>query len=70
VLTASATSTDTDGWDGAQDQLAALSTNALHRTVSATHTGLLEDAGPAAQSVDAITKVFDSVRSGDPLGTP
>jgi pimeloyl-ACP methyl ester carboxylesterase len=70
VLTASATSSETDGWDGAQDQLAALSTNAVHRTVDSTHMGLLEDAGPAAESVRAISQVVDSVRTGGPLGTP
>ncbi len=70
VLTASANSTQTDGWDDAQDQLATLSTNSVHRTVDATHEGLLEDAGPAAESVRAITAVVDSVRSGGPLGAP
>jgi pimeloyl-ACP methyl ester carboxylesterase len=68
VLTASATSARTAGWDRAQDQLAALSTNAVHSTVDSTHEGLLEDAGPAAESVRAITAVLDSVRTGDPLG--
>ena len=33
VLTASATATGTKGWVGAQDQLAALSPNSVHRTV-------------------------------------
>ena len=46
VLTASATATGTDGWVGAQDQLAALSTNSVHRTVDSTHEGLLEDVRP------------------------
>ena len=67
VLTASATSTRTDGWDGAQDQLAALSPNSVHRTVSSTHPGLLEDVRPAAASVRAITEVIHSVRTGTPL---
>ena len=69
MLTASVNSTQTDGWDGAQDQLAALFTNSVHRTVDSTHEGLLEDAGRAAESVRAITAVVDSVRSGGPLGT-
>jgi hypothetical protein len=68
VLTASATSDGTDGWDGAQDQLAALSTSSVHRTVDSTHTGLLEDPAPAAESVRAITEVVSSVRTGRPLG--
>ena len=70
VLTASANSTQTDGWDGAQDQLAALSTNSVHRTVDSAHEGLLEDTGPAAESVRAINEVIDSVRTGGLLGTP
>ena len=67
VLTASENRVGNDGWAGAQDQLAALSTNSFHRTVDSTHTGLLEDARPAAASVRAITEVIDSVRTGTPL---
>ena len=70
VLTASANSTGTDGWDAAQDKLAALSTNSVHRTIDSTHEGLLGDAGPAAESARAITEVVDSVRTGGSLGTP
>jgi pimeloyl-ACP methyl ester carboxylesterase len=69
VLTASATITDTDGWDGAQDQLTRLSANSVRRTVDSTHEGLLQDPGPAAASVRAITEVIDSIRTGSPLGT-
>jgi pimeloyl-ACP methyl ester carboxylesterase len=69
VLTASENSVGIDGWAGAQDQLAALSTNRIHRTVDSTHTGLLEDTGPAAESVRAITEVISSVRTGTPLRT-
>jgi pimeloyl-ACP methyl ester carboxylesterase len=57
----------TEGWVGAQEQLADLTTNSLHRTVDSTHAGLLEDAGPAAESVRAITEVVASVRTGTPL---
>jgi pimeloyl-ACP methyl ester carboxylesterase len=70
VLTASATSTGTDGWDDAQDQLAALATNSVHRTIDSTHEGLLQDAGPAAESVRLISQVLASIRTGGPLGTP
>jgi hypothetical protein len=63
VLTASASSSGTDGWVGAQDQLAVLSTNSVHRTVHSTHEGLLGDVRPAAASVRAITQVISSVRS-------
>ena len=50
VLTASENVTN-PGWTGAQDQLAALSTNHVHHTIESTHAGLLEDADPAAASV-------------------
>jgi len=67
VVTVSATSTATEGWVGAQDQLAALSANSVHRNVNSTHPGLLEDVRPAAASVSAITEVISSVRTGTPL---
>jgi pimeloyl-ACP methyl ester carboxylesterase len=69
VLTASANSAETKGWIGAQDQLAALSANAVHRTVTSTHEGLLQDVRPSAASVRAITEVVASVRTGTPLPT-
>ena len=68
VLTASE-NIATDGWVGAQNQLARLSTNRIHHTVRSTHPGLLEDARPAAESVRAITEVVSSVRTGGPLST-
>jgi pimeloyl-ACP methyl ester carboxylesterase len=55
------------GWAGAQDQLAGLSTNRIHRTVHSSHAGLLVDKAPAAQSVRAVTEVLSAVRSGTPL---
>jgi pimeloyl-ACP methyl ester carboxylesterase len=64
VLTSSDSLAGTAGWAEAQDRLAALSTNSLHRVVDATHPGLLEDAGPARQSTDAILQVVDATRSG------
>ena len=67
VLTASESSAATDGWIGAQDALAALSSNSVHRTVESSHTGLLEDVRPAAGSVRAITEAVASVRTGTPL---
>jgi pimeloyl-ACP methyl ester carboxylesterase len=69
VLTAS-DSVANDGWTGAQDRLAALSTNHVHRVISSSHAGLLEDAGPAAESVRAISEVISSVRTGASLDTP
>jgi pimeloyl-ACP methyl ester carboxylesterase len=55
------------GWAGAQDQLAGLSTNRIHRTVHSSHAGLLVDKAPAAQSVRAVTEVLSAVRGGTPL---
>ncbi|MBV9831195.1 MAG: alpha/beta hydrolase, partial [Marmoricola sp.] len=69
VLTASNNLT-TKGWAGAQDQLAALSDDSVHRTVHATHQGMVEDPGPAAQATRAITAVVAAVRSGTPLPAP
>jgi hypothetical protein len=63
VLTASETSAGTKGWDGAQDQLATLSSNSIHRTVLSTHEGLTWDARPAEESVRAITEVLTSART-------
>ena len=67
AVTASDSEQGTDGWIGAQEQLADLSTNDVHRTVDSTNAGLLEDAGPAAESVRAITEVVASARTGTPL---
>ena len=67
VLTSSANSADTEGWMGAQEQLAALSTNALHLTVESTHAGMVEDVGPASEAVRAITEVLASVHTAEPL---
>ena len=66
MLTASANSTGTKSWAGAQNQLAALSTHSVHRTVDVTHEGLLEDASPAAESVRAITEVVTAACTDTP----
>lgn len=63
VLTASE-NLATDGWAGAQQRMASLSTDSVHRTVKSTHAGLLDDADPSAESVSAITAVVHAVRSG------
>ncbi|HYO33313.1 MAG TPA: alpha/beta hydrolase [Nocardioidaceae bacterium] len=68
VLTASENSDGIEGWAGAQDELAALSVNHIHRTVDSTHTGLLEDTGPATESIRAIVEVITSARTGTPVG--
>ncbi len=55
------------GWGGAQDLLAELSTNRVHRTVRSTHAGLVVDTAPAAQSVRAVTEELSAVRTGTPM---
>jgi len=54
----------------AQNDLARLSTNTAHRSLtSATHSMLTEDKATAAKSSQAIHDVVDSVRTGQSLGT-
>ena len=54
------------GWDIAQDRLAKLSTNSVHRTVAgATHAALLEDERYAAAASRAIGGVVQRIRSAD-----
>jgi hypothetical protein len=57
-------------WLSAQDDLATLSTNAIHRVVSgATHASLLEAENDAGVSSRAIRDVVASVRTHQPLPT-
>jgi pimeloyl-ACP methyl ester carboxylesterase len=67
VLTARESLDGTDGWAKAQDRLAALSTNTVHQVVDSTHSGLLEDPGPAKQSATAIIRVVNAVRTATHL---
>jgi pimeloyl-ACP methyl ester carboxylesterase len=55
------------GWSGAQDRLATLSTNKVHRVVPATHGSLLLDETDSAHSVRAIADVVRSVRTRSAL---
>ncbi|WP_151083255.1 alpha/beta fold hydrolase [Nocardioides cynanchi] len=64
VLTSTDNLRKTAGWGEAQDQLAALSTNVVHRVVDSTHPGLLEDQSPARASARAIDQVIAAVRGG------
>jgi pimeloyl-ACP methyl ester carboxylesterase len=53
------------GWSAAQDNLAALSTNSAHRTITgATHEALLEDETFAAASAQGVADVVQAVRAG------
>jgi pimeloyl-ACP methyl ester carboxylesterase len=56
------------GWSAAQDRLARLSTNSLHRTVAAAdHTALLYNEAMSANSSQAIRDVVSAIRTGTPL---
>ncbi|MFC0222851.1 alpha/beta fold hydrolase [Nocardioides zeicaulis] len=70
VLTSADTAHDTGGWTHAQDQLAALSSNVVHRVVDASHQGMVEDPAGASASIEAITSVVQAVRSHTPLARP
>lgn len=55
-------------WAAAQDRLAALSSNSVHRVVaSATHQSLVADREHAAVTTVAIVQVVSAVRSAEPL---
>ena len=56
------------GWTEAQDELAALSTNSVHRMLpNASHSMLTEDEHTAAQSSRAITDVVNAARTNTRL---
>ncbi len=57
-------SLDGAGWAGAQDQLAALSTNSVRRTVRSTHEGIVGDKAPAVEAIRAVNEVVSAVRTG------
>jgi hypothetical protein len=66
VLTAGSGSDDADL--AAQNRLAALSTNSVHRVINgATHASLISDEQDAAATTQAILDVVASVRSAGPL---
>ncbi|MGK3943456.1 alpha/beta fold hydrolase [Streptomyces caeruleatus] len=66
VLTASENLT-TEGWSAAQDRLAGLSGDSVHRDVRSSHAGLVEDVHGSDASVAAITAVARSVSNGTPV---
>jgi pimeloyl-ACP methyl ester carboxylesterase len=70
VLTSADTARDTDGWSEEQERMTALSTDAVHREVAASHAGMVEDRDGSAASVQAIASVVRAVRSGTSVTTP
>ena len=61
---------ETEGWGAAQERIASLSTNTLHRTVQATHAGVVEDPSGATESARAIASVIQAVRDGSTVTAP
>ena len=60
-----------DGWLPLQDEMAALSTNSIHRVLpNTTHMSLIEDQGDAAMASQAIHDVVESIRAAIPLSKP
>ena len=56
------------GWMAAQNELATLSTNSVHRREpNATHAMLTENKAEAAQSSQAVRDVVNSIRTGTPV---
>ena len=55
-------------WTDMNGELAALSTNSVHRVIDgATHTGLLYKREHTQTTIDAIRQVVEAVRTGQPL---
>jgi pimeloyl-ACP methyl ester carboxylesterase len=69
VVTASQNVADTTGWLTAQQEMAALSSNAGHRIVDSTHFGLLDHPVSSIRSVAAIFDVVQAVRTGSSVST-
>ncbi|WP_196810861.1 alpha/beta hydrolase [Arthrobacter sp. 35W] len=68
LVVLSAGSGSAAGWSAAQNALATLSTNSVHRTVEgATHASLVSEKEDAAATAQAILDVVSSLRSGVPL---
>jgi pimeloyl-ACP methyl ester carboxylesterase len=68
VLTAGATAARWGSWRTMQDDVAALSTDSIHRVEpGATHGSLIADSTHAATVVRAIHDVVDAIRGGHPL---
>jgi pimeloyl-ACP methyl ester carboxylesterase len=55
------------GWSAAQDRIATLSTNSVHRAVPASHSSLIVDEADSAYSAHAIADVVRSVRTRSAL---
>lgn len=70
VLTSAENARETEGWTEAQEQLAALSSDAVRREAATSHAGIVEDQDGAAASVQAIASVVRAVRTGTAVARP
>lgn len=69
VLTSAENARDSDGWTEAQEQMAALSSNAIRRDAATSHAGMVEDPEGAAAAVEAIASVVGAIRTGTPVAS-
>jgi hypothetical protein len=68
LIVLTATRGNSTGWMAAQNKMATLSTNSLHRLEpGATHASFVEDPAHAAAVTRAIHDVVVSLRTGQPL---
>jgi pimeloyl-ACP methyl ester carboxylesterase len=67
VLSTTESISESPGWSDAQAELARLSPNSSHRVADTTHVGVLMSTSGSDASLDAITDVVRSVRTGEPL---
>ena len=71
LIVLTATRGNSEGWMAAQNEMAALSSNSLHRVQQgAEHASFVDDPVHAAAVTRAIHDVVDSVRTGEPLQGP
>jgi pimeloyl-ACP methyl ester carboxylesterase len=69
VLTARDNVDSKPGWDTAQDEMAALSTNSRHTVADLSHVAFLDDPTGSALTVTAISDVVTASRTHSPLPT-
>jgi hypothetical protein len=69
LIVVTATRDAMNGWLPLQDEMVALSTNAVHRTAPYTHDAIIEDQNASQVSVQAIRDVVIAVRTATRLAT-
>jgi pimeloyl-ACP methyl ester carboxylesterase len=69
LVVVTATVGESKGWAAAQEKLAALSTDAVHLTATASHEGVLDSERGVASAVDGIVRALTAVRTGRSVAT-